>query len=66
MLHNHSEIIGKNYNYGRRLMLRFESEAYYYRNYVGIAFWRIALVRVIVKSYIIRKKFAKVLKSLIK
>ena len=66
MLHNHSEIIGKNYNYGRRLMLRFESEAYYYRNYVGIASWRIALVRMIVKSYILRKNIVKQIKSLLK
>lgn len=66
LLHNHSEIIGKKYDYSRKLMLRFESEAYYYRAYVGVGSLQIAIVRLILKSYIIRKKFAKVLKSLIK
>ena len=65
LLHNHSEIIGKSYDYSRRLLLRFESEAYYYRNYVGVGSWQIALVRLIVKSYIVRKKIVQKLKSLL-
>lgn len=66
LLHNHSEIIGKKYDYSRKLMLRFESEAYYYRTYAGVGPLQIAVVRLILKSYIIRKKIAKMLKSLIK
>lgn len=64
LLHNHSEIIGKNYDYSRRLMLRFDSEYYYYKKYVGLGTLRLTLVRWIVKSYIVRKKLAKKIKSL--
>lgn len=66
LLHNHSEIINKNYDYGKRLMLRFESEAYYYRFYRGHSLLKIAMVRLIVKSYIFRKELAKKLKSIIR
>ncbi|MCQ2091759.1 MAG: hypothetical protein MJY85_03695 [Fibrobacter sp.] len=66
LLHNHSEIINKNYDFSKRLMIRFESESYYYRNYAGVGAAQIFVVRLILKSYIFRKKFFKKLKSLFK
>ena len=66
LLHNHSEIINKNYDFSKRLMLRFESEAYYYRNYKKVGVFQLFIVRQIVKFYIARKKIAKKLKSLVR
>ncbi|MCL4102642.1 Glycosyltransferase, GT2 family [Fibrobacter sp. UWH9] len=66
LLHNHSEIINKNYDFSKRLMLRFESESYYYKNYAGVSSVQIFVVRMILKSYIFRKKICKKIKSLFK
>lgn len=66
LLHNHSEIINKNYDFSKRLMLRFESESYYYKNYAGVGFLQIALVKFILKTYIFRKKLFKQVKKIFK
>lgn len=66
LLHNHSEIINKNYDFSKRLMIRFDSESYYYRNYAGVGAVQIFVVRLILKSYIFRKKFLKKIKSFLK
>ena len=66
LLHNHSEIINKKYDKLNRLALQFESECYYYKNYGGVGAIRIALMKLIFKSYILRKEIAKKIKKIIK
>lgn len=64
LLHNHSEIINKNYRKLNRLSLKFESECYYYKNYGGVGAIQMALVKLIFKSFILRKQFARKLKNI--
>lgn len=65
LLHNHSETINKKFDYSRRLLIRFESETYYYKNYVGVSDFQIFLARLILKSYLFRKKILKKVKSFV-
>ncbi len=65
LLHNHSEIINKKYNELNRLALKFESECYYYKNYGDVGAFQMTLVKIIFKSYVIRKKIVKKIKELI-
>ncbi|MCQ2097232.1 MAG: hypothetical protein MJY87_04715 [Fibrobacter sp.] len=66
LLHNHSEIINKKFDFSKRLMIRFNSESYYYRNYAGVGAFQVFAVRLILKSYILRKKLFKKVKNLLK
>lgn len=66
LLHNHSEIINRNYDFSRRLMIRYESEAYYYKTYCSVSSFQIFIVRLILKSYILKKKIVKKIKERLK
>ena len=66
LLHNHSEIINKKYDFSKRLLLRFKSEAYYYKHYVGVSSGMIFIAELILKSYLFRKRIVQQIKSFIK
>jgi GT2 family glycosyltransferase len=66
LLHNHSEIINRKYDYSKRLLLRFESECYYYKMYKGVGAFQLKIAELIMKSYIFRKRIVKAIKSFVK
>lgn len=64
LLHNHSEIINKKYDASNRLLLRFKSESYYYKKYVGVNPIMIFIAKWSVHFYLFQKKIVKKIKFL--
>ncbi len=46
VLHEHGATIGKHFSRVKRRRMRLESDAYYYRNYIGLPGWQYAAARV--------------------
>ncbi|MCK9181391.1 MAG: hypothetical protein M0P13_00735 [Fibrobacteraceae bacterium] len=66
LLHNHSTTINKSLNYKQRLVQRFRSEMYYYREYCDVNLFKIILITLIFYFFLLKKNFAFLLKKIIK
>lgn len=59
LLHNHSASINLVYNKTQRLLQQFRSELYYYQNYCGVSRLSAFIAKIILYSYITRKKIVR-------
>lgn len=57
VIHEHNQTIGKFINTSKRLLLMFDSEAYYYRKYLNVSDSLINLVRISLLVYIKIKRY---------
>lgn len=63
LLHEHNQTIGNFYDEMAKLKIRFESEIYYYNQYCGVPDFIAKLARFIFSTYILKRKFVKMIKG---
>ena len=56
LLHEHNQIIGNYYNQKEKLKMRFQSESYYYQNYIGVNKVKIGIAKISLKVYFFKLK----------